>query len=66
MKVYPVQFCKSLLRNGTKITFAGTVLSGPGQTSHLGNINLNLQYKEFILASRAGFCQMIVQFTDNL
>lgn len=66
MKVYPVQFCKSLLRNGTKITFAGTVLTGPGQTSHLGKINLNLQYKELISASAAGFRQMIVQFMDNL
>ena len=63
MKVYPVQFCKSLLWNGTKIKFAGTVLSGPGQTSRLGNINLNLQYKEFKLASAAGFRQMIVKFS---
>lgn len=37
MKVYPVQFCKSLLWNGTKITFPGTLLRGPSQTSHLGN-----------------------------
>lgn len=66
MKVYPQQFCKSLLWNRTKITFAGMVLSRPGQTSHLGNINLNIQYKEFILVSGAGFRQMIVQFMDNL
>lgn len=66
MKVYPVQFCKSLLCNGTKITFTGTVLRGPGQTSHLGNINLNLQYKEFKLVSVAGFRQTIVKFVDNL
>jgi len=44
-------FVNHYFETRTKITFAGTVLSGPSQTSHLGNINLNLQHKEFIWTS---------------
>lgn len=41
MKVYTRQFCKSLLRNMTRIAFTGEALRGPGRTSRLGSLNIN-------------------------